>query len=91
MGAKIPYHYTKFENCPKATFISKYTHMPTSCFFLGALASAIPLGIGVALYNANGHSSSGFLGVVSTILLIIGFIIFFAGGPIVTQLSDCFD
>ncbi|MDY4008958.1 MAG: hypothetical protein SOY94_08915 [Candidatus Limiplasma sp.] len=91
MGVKIPYKYTKFRNCPRATFVSKHTHKPTSCFLLAVIASVVPLALGVVLYNANGHSSAGFVGGVSTVLLLVGFFIFLIGGIFIPKLSDRFE
>ncbi|MCI5957446.1 MAG: hypothetical protein MRZ54_10720 [Clostridiales bacterium] len=91
MGAKIPYRYTKFENCPRATFVSKHTHKPTSCFIIAVIVSVVPLALSILLYNANGHSSDGFAGVASTVLMLLGFFIFFIGGMFIPKLSDRFE
>ncbi len=91
MGVKIPYRYTKFQDCPKATFVSKHTHKPTSCFIIAVIVSAVPLALAVVMYNGNGHSSDGFVGMASTVLMLLGFFIFLIGGIFIPKLSDRFE
>lgn len=84
---RYTYTYKSFPGAPVATWIDRHLNkLGIFCFVIGVL-TALPFGaIGILMYNSNGHES-GFL---ETVLLILAFVLFFAGGPIIRALSNKF-
>ena len=88
---KIPYTYKEYPYSKKATFISKHTHKPTSCFIISTLLLIIPAVLGVVIYNTTGREIDSVGGVISSIILVPTLVAYFVLPMLIPKLSDHFD
>ena len=87
---KVPYTYREFRFSPRATFVDKHTHKPSSCALIAFVTGVAMMLIACLLFNAS-NSGEGIVGTISYILLLVGFFWFIFGSLIIPKLSDHFD
>lgn len=88
---KVPYTYKEYPYSKKATFISKHTHKPTSCFLISTLLLIIPAALGAVIFNTTGGEIESVGGVISSIILVPTIVAYFVLPMLIPKLSDHFD
>ena len=68
---KVPYTYKSYPYSKKATFISKHTHKPNSCFLISTILLIIPGALGVIIYNTTGQEIESVGGAIASVILLL--------------------
>ena len=88
---KVPYTYKEYPYSKKATFISKHTHKPDSCFLISTILLIIPGALGIIIYNATGQEIESVGGAIASVILLLTFVAFIVLPMLIPKISDHFD
>ena len=88
---KVPYTYKSYPYSKKATFISKHTHKPDSCFLISTILLIIPGALGVIIYNATGQEIESVGGAIASVILLLTMVAFIVLPLLIPKISDHFD